>query len=227
MIGGWFITGTDTGVGKTAVAESLLFALAETGRRAAGFKPVASGCRNTAFGLRSEDAERLAAASIPLDYADVNPYAFEPAVAPHIAAARAGVEMHVETVRRHFAVLAAKADWIVAEGAGGWYVPFNRTLGLHDVACALALPVLLVVGIRLGCISHALLTARAVRTAGLPLAGWVATVLDPAFDAAEESVTALRERLDAPWLATIPHGTIDEQRRYGAVVLRRLLSARS
>ena len=223
---GWFITGTDTGVGKTWVAEALLRALAQAGRRASGMKPVASGCRRTPLGLRSDDAERLmAAASVAADYADVNPYAFEPAIAPHTAAARVGIEMRLDVVQRHFERLAACADWIVVEGAGGWYVPFDRARTLSDAARALALPVILVVGVRLGCINHALLTAMAIRAAKLELAGWAANTVDPAFapPARAESIAALDERLGAPCLAVIPRAAAaDEQHRCGEQMLNRL-----
>lgn len=221
---GWFVTGTDTGVGKTWVAEALLHALGRAGCRAAGMKPVASGCRRTPAGLRNEDAERLsAAASVAVDYVDVNPYAFEPPIAPHSAAARAGVEMKLETVQHHFARLGSRADWIVVEGAGGWYVPFDRTRTMSDVACALALPVILVVGIRLGCLNHALLTAAAIDAEGLEAAGWVANAIDPAFEAParEETIAALDARLGAPCLAVIPHRPGDDQRRYGELMLNR------
>lgn len=224
MSEGWFVTGTDTGVGKTCVAEALLHAMGRKGLRAVGMKPVASGCDRTAEGLRSADAIRLRAASpIAVDYDDVNPYAFEPAIAPHIAAARAGVEPDLRVVQHHFHRLGEKADWLVVEGAGGWQVPFNRTYTLGDVARLLGLPVVLVVGVRLGCINHALLSARAIAADGSRLAGWVANCIDPAFDSAQETVEALDARLPAPRLATFPFNAGREWRQCGDTMVARLL----
>lgn len=224
MSGGWFVTGTDTGVGKTYVAEALLRALARQGLRAAGMKPLASGCERTADGLRSADAVRLrAAGSVTVDYGDVNPYAFEPAIAPHLAALRVGVEPELHVVQRHFNRLRERADWLVVEGAGGWDVPFNRTSTLGNVARNLGLPVILVVGIRLGCINHALLTARAIAADGCALAGWVANRVDAVFDTAEETVAALEERVNAPRLAALPYGADRQWRASGDAMLRHLL----
>lgn len=224
MIGGWFISGTDTGVGKTWVAEALLLALRAGGRRAAGMKPVASGCHRDADGLRSEDAERLRVASEALfEYRDVNPYAFEPPIAPHIAAARAGVEMQLDVVQRHFHRLSSTVDWVVVEGVGGWRVPFNRTLDMNDVARAFGLPVVLVVGIKLGCVNHAQLTATAIRADGVALAGWIANRIDPEFDAWEETVAALEERLAAPLLGVADWTPVHQQMHQGQMILRRLL----
>lgn len=224
MIGGWFVTGTDTGVGKTCVAEALLQGLAHGGRRATGMKPVASGCRRTPAGLRSEDAERLqAAASVVADYIDTNPYALEAAIAPHLAAARAGTELRLDVVQHHFQRLAAAADWLVVEGVGGWRVPFDRTLYQSDVARVLGLPVILVVRLQLGCINHALLTAEAIRADGSNLAGWVANSIDATFAAGPETVAALRERIPASLLATVPpNAGPAEWRALGAALTERL-----
>ncbi|MBI3898088.1 MAG: dethiobiotin synthase [Gammaproteobacteria bacterium] len=206
MIGGWFVTGTGTGVGKTQVAEALLCALVASGRRAVGMKPVASGCRQTAAGLRSDDAERLQAASAFMaDYRDVNPYAFLPPIAPHVAAERIGVTMQAQVVQQHFERLAAAADWLVVEGVGGWRVPFDSTLYMSDIARVIGLPVVLVVGVRLGCINHALLTAGAIRGDGCAFAGWVANQLDPMFDSGGETITALSHYLGTPPLTIVGH----------------------
>ena len=224
MTHGWFITGTDTGVGKSWLADALLLALRDIGRRAVGMKPVASGCSMTPAGLRSEDAERLLAAGVgAAGYEDVNPYAFEPPIAPHLAAARVGVEMRLETILRHFERLRAMADVVVVEGVGGWRVPFNRTLLMSDVARALDLPVVLVVGLKLGCVNHALLTADALRADGLAAAGWIANRVDPAFDAWEETTAALDARLPMPRLGVVPAEATAEQRRCGAALLARLI----
>lgn len=227
MKGGWFVTGTDTGVGKTCVTEALLKALGRRGARAVGMKPVASGGTRTPEGFRVEDVARLAAASsVSVRDSDINAYAFEPAIAPHIAAAKAGVTMGFDAIEQQFSGLAARADWIVVEGAGGWDVPFDRTHTLADVARLLGLPVILVVGVRLGCINHALLTARAVRSDGQSLAGWVANRIDPTFDTANETIETLEARLGAPCLARVPFEPDPlAWQRCGETMLTRLLPA--
>jgi len=199
---GWFVTGTDTGVGKTLVAEMLLHALGLRGVMAIGMKPVASGCRATRAGLRSDDAEILIAASgVAAPYEDVNPYAFEPAIAPHLAAVR---PIQVERIRAHYDRLRSWAPYIVVEGVGGWAVPIGPEETMADLAAELALPVILVVGLRLGCINHALLTAQAIRARGLALAGWVANPIDPGMRYVEENIAALKERLGAPLISRLP-----------------------
>ena len=206
MNGGWFIAGTDTGVGKTRVSCSLLRTLARAGHTAMGMKPVASGCRHTAAGLRSDDAQALIEASgLSADYADVNPYALAPACAPHIAAQEAGAEIRLDKILAGFQRLQQKSPWMVVEGVGGWLAPLGERLTMADVAQALHLPVILVVGLRLGCLNHALLTAAAIRRAGIPLAAWVANAIDPTMTHVEENIAALQARLDAPLLARFPH----------------------
>jgi len=199
----WFVTGTDTGVGKTLVSAALLTALARSGRRVVGMKPVASGCDATPHGLRSTDAETLcAAANVAADYADVNPYALAAPTAPHLAATVTGVQIDIATIHAHYARLAARADDVVVEGIGGWLVPINRTQTMADVVRALELPVILVVGMRLGCLNHALLTRRAVAASRCRLAAWVANALEGGMP--EGYVEALTDRLDAPCLGIIP-----------------------
>jgi dethiobiotin synthetase len=206
MSGGWFITGTDTGVGKTRIAVMLLEALARIGEVAVGMKPVASGCRETAAGLRSEDAEQLLGASgVPAEYAEVNPYAFLPACAPHLAAREGGIEIQQEKILECFGQLGQKAPWVVVEGVGGWQVPLGERLTMMDIARALRLPAILVVGMRLGCLNHALLTAAAIRHEDVPLAGWIANQIDPAMTRVDENIAALAERIDAPMLAAFPY----------------------
>jgi dethiobiotin synthetase len=202
---GLFVTGTDTGVGKTLVAAALLHALARRSVRAAGMKPVASGCTRTPEGLRNEDALALARhANVAAGYALINPYAFEPPIAPHIAAAAAGVRIEVATIERACAALAARADRIVVEGVGGWRVPLNESEDVADLARTLGLPVLLVVGLRLGCLSHARLTADAIAGCGLRWAGWVASCVDPQMAKVRENLAALAQRLPPPHLGTVP-----------------------
>lgn len=207
---GVFIAGTDTGVGKTLIAAALLRALASRGVRAVGMKPVAAGCAPTERGLRNEDVTALAGASnveAPIDL--INPYRFEPAIAPHLAAARAGVTISLAHIRDAFVALSAMARWVVVEGAGGLLVPLNDREDFADLVRLLELPVVLVVGMRLGCLNHALLTAEAIRGRGLRLAGWVANCLEAAMPAFKENVQALRGRLGAPLLGTVPFGTRD------------------
>jgi len=198
----WFVTGTDTGVGKTLVSAALLTALARTGRRVVGMKPVASGCDATPQGLRSADAELLrAAANVVADYEDVNPYALAAPTAPHLAAA-AGVQIDIASILAHYARLAARADNVVVEGIGGWSVPINRRQTMADVARSLDLPVILVVGMRLGSLNHALLTQQAIAASGCRLVAWVANSVEDT--ALGGYVEALTDRLDAPYLGNIP-----------------------
>ncbi|HSD60380.1 MAG TPA: dethiobiotin synthase [Burkholderiales bacterium] len=200
---GLFLTGTDTGVGKTLVACALLHALAGRGLRVAGMKPVAAG-RETDGGFH--DVEGLMAASnVPAPRELVNPCAFDPPIAPHIAAARAGVRIDLRRIRDAYAMLAGMADAIVVEGAGGFLVPLNEREDFADLARALDLPVVLVVGMRLGCLNHAALTAEAISRRGLRFAGWVANRIDPAMDAFDDNLATLRERLPARLMGVIPH----------------------
>lgn len=203
---GWFVTGTDTGVGKSRVSAGLVRLGARQGRAAVGMKPVASGAVTTPDGLRSEDALLLQqAANLPVPYEQVNPYLFVPPIAPHIAAAEQGVDIRLETIQTAFARLAASADWVVVEGVGGWQVPLSRHFALPDLARALGLPVILVVGMRLGCLNHALLTARAIQADGLMLAGWVANRVDAEFERCDANLATLEAHLDFPLLGVVPH----------------------
>jgi dethiobiotin synthetase len=203
---GYFVTGTDTGIGKTRVSAGLLKAMAKAGLKCAGMKPVASGAEQTAEGLRNEDALALmAAASVQKPYAVVNPYCFAPPVAPHLAAREAQVEMSLDPILAAFGELCLGTDAVVVEGVGGWQVPLSETLELPDLARELELPVLLVVGMRLGCLNHALLTARAIRADGLELAGWVANAVDPHFLRPEANLATLSAALDAPLLGQLAY----------------------
>lgn len=199
----WFITGTDTGIGKTEASCALLRHLAGLGFRAAGMKPVASGCSRTPDGLRNEDAlALLQAANVELGYDRVNPYAFEPPIAPHLAARAAGVEIDPERIARIAAGI--EADWLLVEGVGGWCVPLGQERMLADLVRVLDCEVVLVVGLRLGCINHALLSARQIIADGFALAGWVANAIDPAMQVRNDNLQALAERLPAPLLGVIP-----------------------
>lgn len=202
---GYFVTGTDTGIGKTVITLGLMQYLQDRGFAVAGMKPIASGCRPTAAGLRNEDAVQLQRqASIRLPYELVNPVALAAPVAPHIAARQDGVILSVATIRQSFDAMAAQADRVVVEGVGGWRVPLGERETLADLARALELPVVLVVGMRLGCLNHALLSAEAIARDGLQLAGWVANCLPPLPEALEENITALKTRLSAPLLGVVP-----------------------
>lgn len=202
----FFIAGTDTDVGKTTIAAGLLHVARLAGLSTAAVKPVASGCELTDQGLRNSDAlALLAECSLALDYAVVNPFAFEPAIAPHIAAREAGLELSVaRLVQAVQPVLARQADFTLVEGAGGWRVPLNGNEHLSALPAALGLPVILVVGVRLGCINHALLSAEAIARDGLVLAGWVANIVDPATSRLEENLATLAELLPAPCLGRVP-----------------------
>jgi dethiobiotin synthetase len=203
---GYFVTGTDTGIGKTRVSAGLLKALAQSGLKTVGMKPIASGARQTPEGLRNEDALALmAAASLEKPYAVVNPYCFAPPVAPHLAAREAQVEISLDPLRAAYSELCLGAEAVVVEGVGGWQVPLSGTLELPDLARDLALPVLLVVGMRLGCLNHALLTARAIRADGLELAGWIANAVDPDFLRPEANLATLAGELQAPLLGQLPY----------------------
>ena len=202
---GYFITGTDTGVGKTIVTLGLMRHLQVQGKTVVALKPVATGCERTAAGLRNDDALRLQAqASFSLDYRQVNPYAFEPPIAPHIAAGLAGVRIEFDRIRSTLGTLSEQADCVLVEGIGGWQVPVNGRQTMADLARVLALPVILVAGIRLGCLNHALLSAAAIEASGLRLAGWVANCIPPPADFAEDNINSLKSMISAPLLGVVP-----------------------
>lgn len=203
---GFFITGTDTGVGKTTIAAALLHRLAQSGRRAAGMKPVAAGCHHTTTGWRNEDAlQLLAHGNVTLSYEEVNPLALPAPWAPHLAARAAGIAMDVDLLHAAYLRLRARADTVVVEGAGGWLVPLTAQETMADLAARMNLPVIMVVGMRLGCLNHALLTAEAVGRHGLQLVGWVANCIDPDMEEVAGNIETLEARLAAPRLATFPH----------------------
>ncbi|MCF6209427.1 MAG: dethiobiotin synthase [Gammaproteobacteria bacterium] len=210
MMAGIFVTGTDTDVGKTHIALGLMAALQQRGLCVAAMKPVSAGCELDGSdgdqGLRNDDALQLSAqSSVAIPYRTLNPYAFEPAIAPHIAAQVVGVTMQLGVLERACAEIENQADVVVVEGAGGWLVPVNARQTLADLAVALRFPVVLVVGIRLGCLNHALLSAESIRARGLTLAGWVANEISTQVVCVEENITALSQRLLAPLLGRIPY----------------------
>ena len=198
----WFITGTDTEIGKTTVALALIRHLVAAGHRVAAMKPVASGCEMTASGLRNDDAVRLMAASnVNLPYSVVNPFAYEPAIAPHIAAQAAGRPIDVAAISALAGAI--EADYLVVEGVGGWMVPLGTASLLAELAKATADEVIVVVGMRLGCINHALLTAAQVERDGMPLKGWIANYVDPGMQAQSENLATLKARMPCPLLGIV------------------------
>jgi dethiobiotin synthetase len=198
---GVFITGTDTGVGKTTVACAMLHAFAAAGNTAVGMKPVAAGLENG----RLADVEALArAGTVQAPRNFVNPYAFEPAIAPHLAAKAAGVEIDVEVIADAYGKLSRLAQVVVVEGAGGFLVPVNERQTMADAAERLGLPVVLVVGMRLGCLNHALLTRGAIEARRLHCAGWVANCITPDTRCLDENIRALEQRLACPLLGVVP-----------------------
>jgi len=203
---GFFIAGTDTGVGKSLVAAGLMRAFARQGLLVAGMKPIAAGADETPDGLRNDDALALRAASnVEADYVTTNPYCFPAPVSPHIAAREAGVEVDIGKIVHSFQQLTKQSDVVIVEGAGGWLAPISDDSTMADIARALNLPIILVVGLRLGCLNHALLTARAIAADGLALHAWVGSQLDPDFARLEENLETLNNRLGQPAAAVIPH----------------------
>lgn len=199
----WFIAGTDTEIGKTHAACALIAALRASGRRVAAMKPIAAGVNQDG---RNCDVERLRAhASVDVPRELMTPYLFSPAIAPHVAAADAGVRIGIPPIVAAFHRIAPLADDVVIEGVGGFRVPLNETEDTADLAVALGLPVILVIGLRLGCLSHGLLAAEAIARRGLPLAGWIGNHIDPAMERQNASIEALRQRIAAPCLGTLNH----------------------
>ena len=212
MMRGFYVTGTDTGIGKTVVSTALLHALRARGLRAVGMKPVASGCVDSPQGWRNDDALALQTASDPPPaYADLNPYALPLPLAPELAAREAGITIVLETILAAHARLQAQADAVVVEGVGGWAAPLSTMLDQADLVRALDLPVLLVVGLRLGCLNHAILSAQAIAADGCRLAGWIGNAIDPDMQRRDEHRALLQARIGAPCWGWLPHaGRADE-----------------
>lgn len=205
----YFVVGTDTGVGKTYIASALVRYFAAQGTQVVGMKPVASGCELGTHGawenqLVNEDMAALYAASnVKADLDLINPYRFAPAIAPHIAAEQAGVNIDIDVIFQRYQTLLNLAELVVVEGAGGFFVPLNDSQTIADLAVKLDAPIILVVGMRLGCINHALLTVEAIRASGLILAGWVANRIDADMPVFEENLASLKQRISAPCLAVV------------------------
>lgn len=205
MQSSYFIIGTDTNVGKTYIASALIKHFVRAGYQTVGMKPLASGCNVTPDGeLMNDDVLALSAASnvtAPLDL--INPYRFAPAIAPHIAAAQVGQQVDCTQIVQAYQQLGTLADVVVVEGAGGFLVPLNEQQSIADLAVMLNIPIILVVGMRLGCINHALLTVEAIKARGLHLAGWVANVVDLDMPVFAENLASLQQRIAAPCLSVV------------------------
>jgi len=224
MSSAWFVTGTDTGIGKSVASATLLHALRARGRRAVGMKPLASGCESTPEGWRNEDALALQAASDPRPaYNDVNPFALPNPLAPELAAADAGIRVTLAPIVSAFRRLSAQADSVVVEGVGGWAAPLSADLDQADLVRALDLPVVLVVGLRLGCINHARLTARAIENDGLRLAGWIANDIDPAMARSDENFELLKQRLPVACWGRLPFREKPDPAQLASLLLAPLL----
>jgi dethiobiotin synthetase len=207
-----FVAGTDTGIGKTHAACTLLHALRATGQSACGMKPVASGCTDSVDGLRNDDALALQAASAPPPaYEEINPIALREPLSPHLAAAHAGVTIVLPPLHAAYQKLRTRYDAVIVEGVGGWRVPLAPGLLASALPRAWDLPVVLVVGLRLGCLNHALLSAEAILADGCRLAGWIGNCIDPAMSAIEENIATLHASLPAPCLGILPHGLPPER----------------
>lgn len=206
---GFFITGTDTEIGKTLVSSLLIEIFVDESFKVVGMKPIASGAKIIDGALKNDDALSLMQASnVDVDYQFINPYVFESAISPHIAAQEAGVEITCNVIKSNFEQLEKKSDVVIVEGVGGWHAPLSSHTTVADLAEELHLPVILVVGLRLGCLNHALLTAQAIRQSGLPIAGWVANHVTKDFSSAEENISTLKHFLnDFSFLGSIPYQT--------------------
>lgn len=223
----FFVTGTDTEVGKTLVSSALMVAANRLGKTTVGMKPVAAGCESVDGQWQNEDALALmAAASLKLPYDQVNPVALPAAIAPHLAAVQAGRRLSLDRLSGFCqAIMMQRADLTVIEGAGGWRVPLNDREMLSGLALKLQLPVILVVGVRLGCINHALLTAEAIRRDGLPMAGWVANYLSEPDEVARQNVQTLSAMMPGPLLGEIPWmATINIETAADALPVKSLFS---
>jgi dethiobiotin synthetase len=224
FIRGCFVTGTDTEIGKTFVSTALIEAARRKGLRVGVMKPIASGAERTAVGLRNEDALALMAAAGESDYEKTNPYCFEPPISPHLAAAEAGVLIDIEAIARHAADLATQSDLLVVEGAGGWRAPLGQGFGISELAKALGLPVMLVVGLRLGCLNHAALSYESIQRSGMPFAGWIGNAIDPNMARRDENIATVTQLLGSPPIGLFPNQPAETARAKAAdLAIDRLL----
>ncbi|MBL1261434.1 MAG: dethiobiotin synthase [Thiotrichaceae bacterium] len=203
---GFFITGTDTGIGKTFVSCAMLRALADKGASVGTMKPIAAGCDQSANGWRNDDALQLMKhINVDLNYQQINPVALPSPIAPHLALEHLNQTVTVKKLSDYFENIKNCADYFIVEGAGGWLVPLNETESMADVPKAFGLDIILVVGMRLGCLNHALLTAAAIEQNGNHLVGWVANIIDPSMLMIEKNILTLKKSIKAPLLGTLPH----------------------
>lgn len=202
---GLFIAGTDTGVGKTLVAQALIRHGVAAGKRVAAMKPVSAGCTQTPEGWLNDDVALLRAASnVTLPLALMNPYAFESPIAPHIAAQQAGIEIDLARIESAYREITSQSDQVIVEGVGGLLTPLNANETAADIVLRLNLPVILVVGMRLGCLNHALLTVEAMQRRGIQLQAWVANRIDATMSEFERNVACLQQRIDPPLMCILP-----------------------
>ena len=202
---GVFIAGTDTGVGKTLVAQALIQRGVAAGKRVAAMKPISAGCMWTAEGWLNDDVALLRATSnVVLSLALMNPYAFEAPIAPHLAAQESGIEIDLACIAAAYREIESQSDEVIVEGVGGLLVPINANDTAADIVLRLKLPVILVVGMRLGCLNHALLTVEAMAQRGIKLQAWVANQIDPAMLEFERNLSCLKDRIAAPLLGVLP-----------------------
>lgn len=206
-----FITGTDTEIGKTYSTLCIMESIKAAGKSVAGMKPVASGAELTRCGLRNDDALALQKhASAPHEYASINPYVFKPPIAPQFAAQATGIRIDIDKIHAHYLCLKERADVVVVEGIGGWCVPLDNTLLLADLVKKLDLNIVLVVGLRLGCINHALLTVKTIMIDGMHLSGWVANQIDPDYNQVSATIECLQARISVPMLGYLPYQKVTD-----------------
>jgi dethiobiotin synthetase len=214
---GIFVTGTDTGVGKTQVTLGVMLCLQRYGLRVAGMKPIASGCYRTEGGLRNADALSIQQqCSLSLPYKDINPFALELPIAPELAAREAGIAIEMAAAAQAYHRILRGVDWCIVEGVGGWLVPISARHTVADLVQYLALPVVLVVGIRLGCVNHTLLSVESIQQRGLSLLGWVANQIDADMVRPEANIASLQERIEAPLIGIIPFTPVSSATAFAA-----------